>query len=387
MARPGDHTKVVIAATDASGELAVFDASGNLIAGPHLLGAGTIPLVAANPNGARFGTELGSAGRAQVFLLDASLNPVAPALSISAQALVFSRDGGFLFVSNNVSGPPAITVFDGRTLQSLGLVPDPSIQAVRSEIEEADESQLLFAIANRGVSFLDASKPRALPPTFPSFASAPVAQPSQGPVTGATATVLSGQNFESAAQVKFAAQLACAASVTGSSLIQASSPPSIVNGAVNLSAYFPSGWLALAPDAFSYGPQILEILPNAGAKAGGDAIQIYGYGFATDATQITVKIGGAAAIIQKVENVSSIAPSLALDSTYPFPLQRIMLLTPPGTPGQADIAVTSAAGATTPPRSFQYTQSAQVSAKPAFSKFILYDQKRQCLHLAPTLTF
>src|SRR5260370_35606281 len=113
MARPGDHTKVVIAATDASGELAVFDASGNLIAGPHLLGAGTIPLVAANPNGTRFATEFVSAGTAQLFLLDASLNPVAPALSISAQALVFSRNGSSLSATHKVSGPPPITVFDG----------------------------------------------------------------------------------------------------------------------------------------------------------------------------------------------------------------------------------------------------------------------------------
>ena len=87
-------------------------------------------------------------------------------------------------------------------------------------------------------------------------------------------------------------------------------PQAFTNGAVNVTAYFPGGWLALAPDAFSYGPQILEILPNAGSKAGGDAIQIYGYGFGTDATQITAKIGGATATVQKVENVAS-TPSLA----------------------------------------------------------------------------
>src|SRR5260370_10496138 len=61
-----------------------------------------------------------------------------------------------------------------------------------------------------------------------------------------------------------------------------------------------------------------------------------------------------------------------------------MLLTPPGTPGQADMAVTSAAGATTAPRSFRYMQSAQVFAKPALYKFILYDRKRQWLYLSAT---
>ncbi len=166
--------------------------------------------------------------------------------------------------------------------------------------------------------------------------------------------------------------------------IQVAAPPSVINGAVNVTAYFPSGWLALAPDAFNYGLEILEVLPNAGSKAGGDAIQIYGYGFGSDPTQITAKIGGATATVQKVENVTSIAPSLALDATYPFPLQRITLLTPPGTPGQADITASSAAGTTPSAHAFQYMQSVQVFAKPALYKFVLYDQKRQWLYLSNT---
>jgi hypothetical protein len=383
MARTGDHTKIFVAANDASGESAILDANGSIIAGPRILGAGTIPLVAANPDGSRFAAEFVSGGAAQLFLLDAALNQVANPVSLSAQALAFSRDGNFLYASGTAAGPPLISVFDGHTMQPIGQLPDAPIQGVRSEIEEADETQLLFAIANRGVSFIDAAKPSVLPVLVPSFALAPAAQPSEGPFTGGTPTFLAGQNFESSAQIRFGWQLATPATVS-STQIQVTAPPSVINGSVNVTAFFPSGWLATAPDAFSYGPQILEVLPNAGSKAGGDAIQIYGYGFGTDATQITAKIGGAAATVQRVENVSSIAPSLALDSTYPFPLQRITLLTPAGTPGQVDITVTSAAGATISPRSFQYTQSAQVFAKPALYKFVLYDQKRQWLYLSAT---
>jgi hypothetical protein len=315
MARTGDHTKLLVAANDTSGDLALFDANGNLIAGPHALGAGTIPLVAASPDGSRFAVQLVSNAAARLLLLDSSLNQVAAPLTIGAQSLAFSRAGSFQFVSSNASGPPAITVFDARALQSLGQVPDPAIQGVPSEIEEADESQLLFAIANRGVSFIDASKPGSLPPSFPFFAAAPVAQPAQGPFTGATATLLSGQDFASTPQVKFAAQLSGSTSVLGSSQIQSASPPSVLNGAVNLTAFFPGGWLALAPDAFSYGPQILEVLPNAGAKEGGAIVQIYGYGFGSDVAQISAKIGGAAATVESVENITSIAPSLGFDAT------------------------------------------------------------------------
>ena len=383
MARSGDHTKLIVAANDASGEAAIFDATGAAIAGPHVFGAGTIPLAAANPDGTRFAVEFVSVGATQLFLLDAAFNQVATPVSRSAQGLVFSRDGNFLYASEGVAGPPLIAVFDGHTMQFIGQVPDAFMQGVHSEIEEADETQLLFGIANRGVSFVDATSPRALPSSVPSFAPAPSAQPSQGPFTGGTATFLVGQNFESTAQIKFGQQLTPAPTVSPTS-IQVAAPPSVTNGAVNVTAYFPSGWLAVAPDAFSYGPQILEVLPNAGSKAGGDAIQIYGYGFGSDPTQIAAKIGGAASPVQKVEDVASIALLLALDPAYPFPLQRITLLTPPGTPGQADVTVTSAAGAVTSSRAFQYTQSAQVFPKPALYKFVLYDQKRQWLYLSAT---
>jgi len=383
MARSGDHGKLIVAANDASGEAAIFDANGAVVAGSHGFGAGTIPLVAANPDGTRFSVEFVSAGATQLFLLDAAFNQVASPVSFSTQGLSFSRDGNFLYASESAAGPPLVAVFDGHTMQPIGQVSDASIQGVHSEIEEADETQLLFGIANRGVSFVDAAKPTTFPSSVPSFASAPVAQPSQGPITGGTATVLAGQNFESTAQIKFGQQIAPAPTVSPTQ-IQATAPPSVVNGAVNVTGYFPGGWLALAPDAFSYAPQILEVLPNAGSQAGGDAIQIYGYGFGSDATQITAKIGGAAATVQKVENVASIAPSLDLDATFPFPLQRLTLLTPPGTPGQADVAVTSAAGGTISARAFQYIQSVKVFAKPALYKFVLYDQKRQWLYLSNT---
>ena len=382
MARTGDHTKVLVAASDASGELAIFDSNGNVVTGPHGLGNGTIPLVAANPDGSRFAVVFVSNGSAQVLVLDSSLTQVGSPASINVRGLAFSRDGKFLYVSNGSVAAPAISVFSTQNFQGVGQVADASIQGMHSEIEEADETQLLFGITNRGVSFVDAAAPGALPSTSPSFASAPVAQPSEGPSVGGTSATLSGQNFESTGQTTFGSQAASNANVTGTTQMQVTSPPSVVNGGVNITAYFPSGWLAIAPDAFSYGPQILEILPNAGSKSGGDAVQIYGYGFGSDASKITVNIGGTSGTVQKVENVTSIVGTLGLDTSYPFPIERITLLTPAGTAGKAAVTVTSAAGSTTSSGAFQYLQSAQFFAKPGFYKFLLYDQKRQVLYLS-----
>ena len=382
MARTGDQTRVLVAANDSSGELALFDANGNLFAGPHGLGSGTVPLVAANPDGSRYAVLFFSNGTTQVLLLDGSLNQVGAYSTTFINGMVFSRDGQFLYLSENAGVPPVITVLDGHSLGTLGQLPDLSIAGRRTEIEDVDATKLLFGVANRGLGFVDAAIPGTLPGTVPSFPSPPSVQPAEGPNAGGTVTTLSGQNFATSVQIKFGTQMASNASVASGTVINATSPPNAASGAVNVTAYFPSGWLALAPDAFSYGPQVLQMLPNAGAPAGGDVIQIYGYGFGTDPTKIAVKIGGASAAVQKAENLTSIAPSLGLDATYPFPLERITLLTPPGIAGNADLVITSPAGSITASKGFQYLQSENFYAKPSFDKFVLYDQSRQWLYLS-----
>ena len=191
-----------------------------------------------------------------------------------------------------------------------------------------------------------------------------------------------GQNFSSTVQLKLGTQLASNLSVSGLTQIQATSPASVLNGAVNATAFFDNGWLTLAPDAFSYGPQILQILPNAAASSGGDSVQIYGYGFGNDATKIAVKIGAANATVTKLENVRGIAPSLGLDASYPFPLERITIQSPPGNSTKADVIVSSPPGSATSPKAFQYLQSVQSFSKPGFFRFLIYDQKRQRIYLS-----
>src|SRR5207237_3993791 len=135
--------------------------------------------------------------------------------------------------------------------------------------------------------------------------------------------------------------------VPGPAQLQASPPPTPTNGGVNVTAYFQNGWLAVAPDAFSYGPQILKVIPNAGSNAGGDSVQIYGYGFGSDPTKITVKIGGANATVQKVESLTTILSSLGLDATYPFSLERSTLQTPASSSCKPDVVISTPAGSTT----------------------------------------
>ncbi len=382
MARSGDGTHVLVAASDASGEIALFDAHGNAVVGPRGVGSGTIPQVAANADGSAYAVILIANGSPQLYLFDGSLNPIAGPVSVDVTSVVFSRDGTSLYAAQPASVLPVINVFDAHSLAPVGQIPDAAIQGVSSQLEDADATQLLFALSNRGVAFLDAAAPALLPTPAPAFAAAPASAPSEGPAAGGTSLSLSGENFTALSQVHIGTQIVANASVSSATQLQATSPPNATPGAANISAYFDNGWLALTPDAFSYGPQILQILPNAGSSAGGDAIRIYGYGFGRDATKITAQIAGANATIQSVENVTAIAPMLALDPTYPFSLECITLQTPAGAPGEADLSVSTPSGATTATKAFQFLQSVQFFAKPGLYKFIAYDQKRQRLYLS-----
>jgi hypothetical protein len=382
MARTGDRSAVIVAANDSSGNVAVFAPNGAVSVGPRSLGSGAISWVAANASGSRFAAVFTSSGTTQLMLLDAALNQLGAYEASEIEGVTFSRDDNSLYVAEPRWGSAVITALGGHDLAPLGQVPGAAIQGLIAQIEDADETPMLFAISNRGVSAIDTANPVTLSAPAPTFAAAPASMPSEGPSAGSTSLTLMGQNFSADSVVKIGTQLATNVSTSSPTAIQATSPASVSNGPANITAYSSStNWLAIAPEAFSYGPKILRVLPNAGVNTGGDTVQIVGYGFGADPGGVAVTIGGAAAIAQAVDNISAIAPTLGLDSTYPFPLEQITLQTPPGTPGWSDVTVKVPSGSATVARSFQYLASAQSYSKPGFFRFLAYDQRRQRVYL------
>src|SRR5580704_546436 len=385
MVRSGDRTRLLAAANDSSGEAVVLDGNGNVIAGPQVLGGGSvISCVAANSNGSRFAALISSAAAQQVALFDASLNPLGSYPATNAAGIVFSRDGQTLYISEAFGNGRVITALATGGLQKLGQVSDLAAQGIPTAIEDIDDLQLAWGRGNRGLGVIDVSSPAVLPLPAPSLANAPAALPAEGPNAGGTPLSISGSNFPSAAQIRFGTQNPLAATMLSTSQVQVNSPPSAASGAVNLTAYFANGWVAVAPDGFSYGPSVQAILPNSGTSAGGDTIYLLGHGFGSSAGGITVKIGGQSATVQKVEALPAFSAALALDPSYPFPIERITLTSPSSTAGKADISLTTPAGTTTLAKTFQYLTGRQTYANPGLYKFILYDQGRQELYLSAT---
>jgi hypothetical protein len=112
----------------ASGNLAILDSNGKVLTGPIALAAGTIPIAAANPDGSRFAFVLISNGATQIILLEGTLAQIAVQASTGVRGLTFSRDGTLLFAGQTTATVPSIQVFNGQTLQTIGQVPDASIQ-------------------------------------------------------------------------------------------------------------------------------------------------------------------------------------------------------------------------------------------------------------------
>jgi hypothetical protein len=384
LARSGDHAHVLATANDTSGQIALFDTNGNLLVGPQAPVAGTISLAAANSNGSRYAIAVTSNGASQVLLLDSKLNTLAGYPTVGASGLVFSSDGQSLYITEPYGNASALSTLSTTNLQRTGQVPDIAIQGVATQIEEVGPAPFVYGLNNRGVAYLDVSQPSSLASAAPVFSTAPVSQPSQGPSAGGTSLTMSGASFFSDPQLRFGANNPVNATAASNSQLQAVSPPSVASGPVNLTAYFTNNWLALAPAAFSYGPQIVRILPNAGSASGGDTVTVYGYGFGNSTNGLTVTIAGQPATIVSVDALPTVATALGLDNTFPFPLERIVLTTPPGSAGKADLSVTCATGSIATAKAFQYLTSSKTYTNADLYKFILYDQSRQQLDLSAT---
>jgi IPT/TIG domain len=384
MAGSGDQSRVLVGANDASGEVAILDAGGGLLGGPRSLGVGNFSYAAGNTDGSRFAVVFTSSGSSQLVVLDAHLNPVGRYTTSDATGVVFARDGQTLYVAEAFGNGRVVTSLSVATLQKLGQVSDLVIQGIPTFIEEMGDSQIVCGLSNRGVSFLDTSQAATLVLPAPVFANVPTARPAEGPNGGGSGVMLSGANFSDGVQVRFGGQNSGSATYSNSSQLQVVPPASVASGPVNLTAYFSNGWIAIAPDAFSYGPRILQVIPNTGAKTGGDTVYILGQGFGDSSGDVTVKIGSQSATVQKVEAFPAFATSLSMDATYPFPLERITLTTPSGSPGKADISINAPSGSTIAAKAFQFLNGQQTFGHPGLYKFVLYDQGRQQVYLSAT---
>jgi hypothetical protein len=218
-------------------------------------------------------------------------------------------------------------------------------------LQATDNTGLLAGPMEEGVGFLD-TKILHTGTVGTQFANGYL-NPNTGPIGGGTATSWNWASVAATtptfAGVYFGGQNAT--SVSASSLTISATTPPVSAGPADVYALTSDGGVQLLPEAFSYGPTALEVIPNASASMSGSTASVnamgmvYGYGLApagsTTPSGLQITVGG--------QN----APITGFNSNPydlgdpPFPLQVATYIIPPAVTGSADVTVTTPSGSVT----------------------------------------
>jgi DNA-binding beta-propeller fold protein YncE len=380
--RTGDRSKALLTGTLTSGGLggAVwYDASTGSITSVAGYPSSGISNIALNLDGSQIASNNGD-----LTIYDSDFNLTDTITLAAAGPLIYSLDGTRLYALTRASSSGIIVVLDAKTFAIVGMAPDLSIGDPQPTTPFAiDETGMIFGGQQRarGLAFLDASSPGAMglplfavgyPFLTPNLLS--LSSPEQASITD------TGLGPPTQYQVYFGAPPSSSQSLVGTNVvvdsqggITATSPPGRTPGAANGTVTRPDGWSQVAPDLVSYGPQILSINANIGPAEGNSNIIVYGYGFDLQNTQLT--IGGSNASITHTYGPGLMSP-------FPFPIEIMEATVPPGSPGYADVTVTTSLGSTTLSKGFEYLSQSTVYALPGALNQIVYDSNRQRLYVS-----
>ena len=292
-----------------------------------------------------------------------------------ASGAVMSLDGKTLYLTSQLRD--SIVGYDTSTYQQVSGVPSPVIDDFQRSMLGAaiDETGLIVGPIGHGVGFADAAAPKA---TTMAAGYLAFPTPNTGPVAGGT-TFSDGFSVDATSSSTISKFYIGNAEISGTTIANATltaTTPAARNGmVVDLAALFANGAVGTSPESFSYGPTILEVVPNAATADGGQRGAVVGYGFGNSASAIQVSIGGQAASIQQLYNRAPFTP-------YPFPVETLTFTIPPGAQGKTDITVTVPSGSTT--GTFTYTPKSVSYPLNASLQQGIYDARRGLYYFTDT---
>jgi hypothetical protein len=351
-------------------------------------GTGYPAVVAVN----RDGSELILSNNSSMVLYDSSLNLLGTVPGAPGSGGILPLLGGILFspddkklyeigdsggVSNNVAG---IFTIDSSTLKVLGIAPsavtDPvgtSGYAGTSTPFAVDSTGMVLALQNYGIAFEDSTFYQNYTGTQPSHAASEYIATFAGPLAGGTVSSL---NVSSSLipDVWFAQSRGTVNTSQGQ--LQFTSPPSSTPGPVNVKFIFPDGQQAYYPQFFSYSTFPEYALTSGSSPNGGAPAKILGYGLPQDVSGGSMTVGGNTATIT---TTAGQYPPL---SGEPYPSTILAYTFPQGTPGWADVQITTPIGAGSLPKSVFYAKNVTDYSSTDTYTAVLFDAKRKQLYLA-----
>ncbi len=383
--RTGDGTKVYSISADSSGQSFYYDVATQQFSSPLVLG-GLANCAAVNYDGSRVAVY----DYAGLNMYDGNLNLLGPlpgggllgGLPFEG-GMVFSATTGDLYETSVPSDLPFIITIDPNTLQPLTIAPAMGIPAGDNMPPlyiptpfAIDSTGMVLGLQPYGVSFDDSTFGQNFSPMQPGFPNyVNHMSPYVGPLSGGTMSGGFGNAFNITPAVWYG-QIQGVAINTNHDL-EITSPATTVPGPVNVKFIFPDGTEVFDPLFFSYGPLLQHAVLSGAPPEGGVPGEVSGFGLPSGSGGGTLTVGGAAATIKNPPSTN--APYTGA----PFPTSSIISFSiPPGSPGYADVALTTPNGKSTLPKAMFYAQSVQDYSSADVFTAVLYDSTRQQLYLS-----
>ena len=324
--------------------------------------------IAANPNGTQFAVVSAQS----VSFYDRAFNALGTASVAPTSGLFFehyntqySSDGSLLYWELSSAGS-VVDVLNTTTFTEVGHIISGfgTETQFESDLLWVDNAQQAFLSAVEGVGLLDCSSPHT---DALEFVGAVGTNPSVIPLNQSVSVTLN-DGIPAGTSVTFGGQLAPFVSdQTNNVVVQV--PASNVAGPVNLVFSQLDGETFTEPQNFVYGVDVAAPTSTLVPPIGNPVMGLFGFGILNGSSGTpTITIGG-----QNVANA-------AVNPNANYILQELFLQLPNGTPGPADITVTSVNGTGTLKSAVTYIPFAKII--PATSSFvqILYDTHRSLLY-------
>ncbi len=350
----GDRTKI-LAAGISSENLCSYDT--NTSQGTvKLFSADLISEISPTPDGKRFfvTSESGAVG-----VFDAStlqqLGTFQAAASPGIYGAMMSRDGTKLYA---IDSGNHLLAYDTTSFAAVGWVPNYKVVDLQETIVPGamDETGLIVGPIGHGVSFVDGNQLQPMP-VAPNLGLGFIT-PDTGPAAGGTAVQVPTDNAsedETTFPSLTAAYLGNAALVNASVTLSnafppivGTTPPASTGTVADVAAVFSNKVVSIMPEAFSYGPAIVEVVSNAAPSSGAAIGAVVGYGFGQSPADVQVTVGGKSAPVTELFTNPPIIP-------YPYSVETLVFKVPSGAAGPADITVSTANGSTTATGAFHYS--------------------------------
>jgi hypothetical protein len=320
--------------------------------------------IAINPSGTKF--LIGDYTRG-VGIYDQNLTLINTIIGASTSGgepvgMMFSSDGALAYIDDG-----AIYTYDTSANAVLGISPGPAGVPLT-----LDTTGLIFLDASQGLTISDSTNFVTLVTAAPGL-SAPI--PNVGPVGQAT-TVTFNSGLEELADFYFGGQPGTQESLaSGSDEVTVTTPAITQAGPVNMKTVSPEGGVAIQPLAFSYGPWLQYLRGSAGDPAGGASAGLVALGLPSNGVGVQVSVGGVPATGVQVSTLA------AYLTPYGYPEKLVTFTLPPGSPGAADVTLSTPDGSSTLPKAFHYAASiTDYSSTDTFSD-VLFDKARNQLYL------